>query len=129
MSAFHPLRTLKRRDKVRVVKNIQVIDGAANATFSIFQATDEEFAAIFLDGRDIEIADELVDRLGEAETARVLSGVWERPILKRDVHGIHGTLFYDGEERREFLPQSRREVDWHERFVNEAQRARFRQHR
>jgi len=28
------------------MKNIQVIDGAANCTFSIFQATDEEFALL-----------------------------------------------------------------------------------
>ena len=111
------------------MKNIQVIDGAANATFSIFQATDEEFAAIFPDGCDIEIADELVGRLGEVEAERVLSPLWERPILKREAHGIHGTLFYDAEERREFLPKSKREVDWDERFVNEAQRALFRQHR
>jgi hypothetical protein len=29
------------------MKNIQIIDGAENATFSIFQATDEEFTLIF----------------------------------------------------------------------------------
>lgn len=63
------------------MKNIQVIDGAANATFGIFQATDEEFAAIFPDGRDIEVADELVERLGDAETERVLSPLWERQSL------------------------------------------------
>jgi hypothetical protein len=32
------------------VKNIQVIDGAVNCTFSIFQATDQEFAVLFTDG-------------------------------------------------------------------------------
>ena len=111
------------------MKNIQVIDGAANATFSIFQATDEEFAAIFPEGRDIEIADELIERLGDAEAERVLSPLWERPILKREADGIHGTLFYDANERREFLPKSKREVDWDERYVNEAQRALFRKHR
>jgi hypothetical protein len=111
------------------MKNIQVIDGAANATFSIFQATDEEFAAIFPEGRDIEIADELIERLGDAEAERVLSPLWERPVLKRDADGIHGTLFYDAKERREFLPKSKREVDWDERYVNEAQRALFRRHR
>lgn len=106
-----------------------MIDGAANATFSIFQATDEEFAAIFPDGRDIELADDLSERLGDAEAARVLSQVWERPILKREANGIHGTLFYDAEERREFLPRSKREVDWDERYVNDAQRTLFRRHR
>ena len=29
------------------MKNIQIIDGADNCTFSIFQATDEEFSLIF----------------------------------------------------------------------------------
>lgn len=111
------------------MKNIQIIDGALNATFSVFQATEEEFAAIFPNGRDIEIADELVGRLGEEEAGRVLSPLWERPILKREASGIHGTLFYDAEERREFLPKSRREVDWDERYVNEAQRVLFREHR
>ena len=111
------------------MKNVQIIDGAVNATFSVFQATEDEFAVIFPNGRDIEIADELVDRVGEDEASRVLSPLWERPILKSDAMGIHGTLFYDADERREFLPPSRREVDWDERFVNEAQRALFRANR
>jgi hypothetical protein len=111
------------------VKNIQIIDGASNATFSIFQATEEEFAVIFPEGRDLEIADDLVKRLGEHEADRILSPLWRRPILKTEARGIHGTLFYDGEHRRDFLPRSRREADWDERFINEAQRALFRQHR
>ncbi len=111
------------------MKNVQVIDGAVNATFSIFQATDEEFAVIFPDGRDIEIADDLVARVGLEDADRVLTPLWQRPILKRDAMGIHGTLFYDADERRAFLPPSRREVDWDERFVNEAQRMLFRERR
>lgn len=111
------------------MKNIQIIDGAANATFSIFQAAEDEFATIFPNGSDMEIADDLVERVGEDEASRVLEALWQRPILKRDAMGIHGTLLYDGDDRREFLPSSRREVDWDERFVNEAQRKLFRAHR
>jgi hypothetical protein len=111
------------------MKNIQIIDGASNATFSIFQATEDEFAAIFPNERDMEVADDLIERLGEQEAGRVLGGLWERPILKRDAVGIHGTLFYDADNRREFLPSSMREVDWEESFVNEAQRKLFRAHR
>lgn len=111
------------------MKNVQIIDDAVNATFSIFQTTDEDFAVIFPEGRDIELADELVERVGEEEASRILSLLWERPILKRDAMGVHGTLFYDADERREFLPQTRREVDWDERFVNGAQRTLFRQQR
>jgi hypothetical protein len=111
------------------VKNIQIIDGAVNAIFSIFQATDDEFAIIFPGGRDMEIAVELLERIGQEEGDRVLTAIWDRPVLKRDALGIQGTLFYDAGERREFLPTSMREVDWDERFVNEAQRRLFRQHR
>lgn len=111
------------------MKNIQIIDGAINATFSIFQATEEEFLVIFPDGRDIEIADDLFERVGEDEASRLLAPLWQRPILKRDALGIHGTLYFDAEERRQFLPDSRREVDWDESYVNEAQRALFRAHR
>lgn len=115
--------------QITAVKNIQVIDSAADATFSIFQATDEEFASIFPDGREMDIADDVFERLGEAEAERIFSALWSRPIVKRQVSGLHGTLFYDADHRREFLPPSGREPDWDERFVNEAQRALFRQHR
>ncbi len=111
------------------MKNIQVIDGAANATFSIFQATEEEFAAIFPGGREMEIVDDFFERVGEEEAVKVLTPLWQRPILKRNAMGIHGTLFYGAEERRSFLPMSKRESDWDERYVNEAQRLLFRKSR
>ena len=42
------------------VKNIQVIDGAMNYTFSIFQATDEEFVLFFPEpGQEIQFAEDL----------------------------------------------------------------------
>src|SRR4051812_41061495 len=88
------------------MKNIQVIDGAANATFSIFQATEDEFAVIFPEGRELEIADDLIERVGQEEATRVLTALWERPILKRAAAGIHGTLFYDADDRRDFRPIS-----------------------
>ena len=111
------------------MRNIQVIDSAANATFSIFQATEDEFAIVFPNGRELEIAEDFIERVGKEEANRVLTALWERPVLKRDAAGIHGTLFYDADQRREFMPNSMREVDWDERFVNEAQRRLFRQHR
>jgi hypothetical protein len=95
-----------------VVKNIQIIDGADNATFNIFQATDDEFAAIFPGpGQDIEVADEYVSRVGEESARRTLSRLWTRPIYKHDVKGIHGTLYYDWKEKAHCLPKSKREID------------------
>ncbi|PSJ38855.1 hypothetical protein [Allosphingosinicella deserti] len=108
------------------MKNVQIIDGALNATFSVFQATEEEFAAIFPNGQDIEVIEDFVDRLGDQRAGAILSQLWERPILKRDAQGIHGTLFYDWSERRDHLPSTKREVDCDERSINEAQRRLFR---
>ncbi|PBC05931.1 hypothetical protein CK220_01785 [Mesorhizobium sp. WSM3860] len=108
------------------MRNIQIIDGALNATFSIFQATEEEFAAIFPDGQDMELAEDLFERLGDEEAGRVLAQLWNRPILKRDALGIHGTLFYNNERRQ--IPRSKREVDW-DSALNEAQRNLFSRHR
>lgn len=109
------------------MRNIQIIDGANNATFSIFQATDDEFAAIFPDGRDMELVEDLCERLGEEEAGRVLTPIWSRPILKRDAVGLHGTLFYDNEDRH--IPLTKREVDWDELSINQAQRELFSRHR
>jgi hypothetical protein len=106
------------------VKNVQIIDGAENATYSIFQATREEFEQIFpQDGQDIEIIEDYVDRMGKNEASQTLSKLWQRPVHKRDVEGIHGTLYYDYREKSKYLPRSKREIDRHEGQLNEAQRA------
>ena len=49
------------------MKNIQAIDGANNATFSVFQATDEEFALLFPDGSDVAFREDIEARLTELE--------------------------------------------------------------
>lgn len=111
------------------MKNIQIIDGAVNATFSIFQATDEEFAEIFPGDRDMEFSEDFHQRVGEQRARAILEPIWQRPILKRNANGIHGTLYYDWAKRRERLPSSKREVDWDDLAINEAQRLLFRANR
>jgi hypothetical protein len=66
------------------MKNIQVIDGALNCTFSIFQATEEEFVLIFSEpGQDIQYAEDLaktrsMPRSNEFGNVRYASGTpWE----------------------------------------------------
>lgn len=107
------------------MKNVQIIDGADNATFSIFQATDEEFEAIFPDGRDMEFIEDLVDRLGEKQAGALLAPLWDRPILKREIQGLHGTLFYEWADRKHYYPASKREVDWDLSAINDTQRKLF----
>lgn len=112
------------------MKIIQVIDGADNATFSLFQATDEEFAILFPgEGQDMALSEDIEtsDRAEQAFAA--LQNIWERPILKRNAQGLHGTLFCDNERRKTHIPASRREVDMPEASINAAQRALFAKHR
>ncbi len=105
----------------RSMKNIQVIDGAENCTFSIFQATDEEFSLLFpAADQDIEFIEDLAERLGDAVS--VLSALWERPIAKQDVIGIQGMLFYDFGPKRHLFPTTKRARDWEPSALNAAQR-------
>ena len=112
-----------------MMRNIQVIDGADNATFSIFQATEEEFGAIFPNGQDMELAEDFFARAGNEKAVAILTPVWDRPILKRDAQGIHGTLFYDWERKRNYIPATKREADVDPLSVNSAQRRHFDAHR
>jgi hypothetical protein len=108
------------------MKNIQIIDGGLNATFSVFQASDEEYAAIFPDQSDMAVVEDVIERLGDDEAERVISPLWLRPVLKSEAMGIHGTLFYDYGDRRDIFPATMREVDWDESAINQAQRELFR---
>jgi hypothetical protein len=104
------------------VKNIQVIDGANNCTFPVFEVTDEEFAQIFPEsGQDIEFIEDFIARAGDEAVGAIMRPVWERPILKSKIQGLHGTLFYEFERKRKSFPSSKREADWGG-AMNEAQR-------
>ena len=107
------------------MKNVQIIDRAENATFSVFQGTDTEFETIFPGDRDIELAEDLFARLGDEQARAIVECMWGRPILKRDAHGIHGTLFYGWLDRRRHLPPSKREIDFDPSSINAAQRRLF----
>jgi hypothetical protein len=115
---------LARVDKVgQVVKNIQVIDAADNCTFSVFQATEDEFQALFPgEGQDIEFSRDLFERLTEAQASSMMEAIWQRPILKKEAVGIHGTLFFQFESRRKYFPETKREKDWNPAYLSAAQR-------
>lgn len=111
------------------MKNVQMIDPALNATFSIFQVSDEDFKVIFPEARDMEFFEDFIQRVGERQAALILDRLWGRPVLKRDAQGIHGTLFEQWNDRKEYFPSTLREVDWDESAINEDQRRLFRSHR
>lgn len=108
------------------MKNIQIIDGADNATFSLFQATEDEYAELFVDGTDMDLIEDVIGRLGDDRAGEILKAIWGRPVLKKDANGLHGTLFYEWSARRRHLPATKREVDLDEGSINEAQRRLFR---
>jgi hypothetical protein len=107
------------------MKNIQVIDGALNCTFSIFEAIEEEFARLFPEeGQEIQFSDELANWSEQDEVSAALKRIWERPIRKRDVQGIHGTLFYNLDHYKR-LYREKREDGVDPGSVNAAQRRLF----
>ncbi len=85
-------------------KNIQVIDGALNCTYSIFSATERDFAAIFPRGRDIEFIEDFAKRVGAKRATAIAKRLWEAPADKKKVRGIHGTLFYQLSLKKKFYP-------------------------
>ncbi len=87
------------------MKNIQIIDGAPNCTFSIFQATPDEFALLFPEpGQDVQFAEDFERQPDQKAIGAALSALWERPIRKADAMGIHGTIFYALERYRAVYP-------------------------
>ena len=53
------------------MKNILMVDVAMNATFSVFQATDEEFKTLFPTGQEMDVIEDVIGRTGE-EVAEVI---------------------------------------------------------
>lgn len=107
------------------MKNIQVIDGAANCTFSIFQATEEEFALLFPEPRqDIQYSEDLHLLPKQDEVYSSLERIWQRPIRKQEALGVHGTLFYELERYKKYYREKREDaVD--PSAINPAQRRLF----
>ncbi len=93
------------------VKNVQIIDAAINSAYCIYAATDPEFAEIFPNEQDIEFSEDLFKRLGKKRAARIIAAMWNRPVSKKTVRGIHGTLFFGlRDQKKEFYP-TKREIE------------------
>ncbi len=90
------------------MKNIQVIDGAVNADYNIYEATDEAFALIFPNDADIEFIEDFIERVGEDVAGATLAPMWSRRLEKRSINGIHGTLFYElVQHKRKYYPNKK----------------------
>ena len=91
------------------MKNIQVIDGAVNCVYDIFAATDEEFAAIFPEGQDIAFIEDVYAMGDETMLDGFFAEIWRRRQRKCEISGIHGTLFYELQEKKQYYPTLRDE--------------------
>jgi hypothetical protein len=91
------------------VKNIQVIDGAINCVYDVFQATDEEFSVIFPAGQDVAFIDEVYARGNKEVLDVAFNAIWARRIPKIQAQGIHGLLFYELESKKVYYPSRRDE--------------------
>lgn len=91
------------------MKNIQVIDGAENCAYDIFGATEEEFALVFPAGQDIAFISEVRSRADSVQLDQAFAKIWARRLMKPDVIGIHGTLFYELDHKSVYYPTRRDE--------------------
>lgn len=91
------------------MKNIQVFDGAHNAVYDIFAATDEEFSLIFQNGTDVAFIDEVYQNQLPKALDVAFTEVWKRRIPKCEAMGIHGILFYECQHKKVYYPTRRDE--------------------
>jgi hypothetical protein len=87
-----------------IVKNIQIIDGAVNCVYDIFSATEEEFNLIFPSGHDVAFIDEIYQLGDPDELDEAFKRIWRRRIRKADAQGLHGIIFYELDEKKNFYP-------------------------
>ena len=91
------------------MKNVLVIDKAENSVYDIFGVADDVFALIFPKGTDIAFAEDLRRHRQSGRIWRGLGEAWRHRVPKALVRGIHGTLFYELEHKRQYYPTRRDE--------------------
>lgn len=91
------------------MKNIQIFDGADNAVYDIFAATDEEFVLIFAKDTDVAFIDEVYKQQAAEVLDAAFRAIWQRRVPKSQALGIHGILFYESEHKKAYYPTRRDE--------------------
>ena len=91
------------------MKHVQVIGKAENGVYDIFGVDDKIFDLIFPAGTDIAFAEDLKRHPQVKRIAAGLEEAWMNRIPKRHVRGIHGTLFYGLQHKRQYYPTLRDE--------------------
>jgi hypothetical protein len=86
-------------------RNIMIVDGAVNCAYDVFRTDEQGFRLIFPEpGQDIQFVEDL-DWTGELDAA--FRELWDNPVPKARVEGIHGTLYVGLEAKKSFFPNKR----------------------
>lgn len=97
------------------VKNIQIVDGALNCAFDIYEISDQHFDLLFpAKNQDIEFAEDVYSRMDDEKANSLFRHLWQKPRSKKEVLGIHGTLFFQLEQKKDYYP-NKRETDLNHR--------------
>ncbi|QIZ08592.1 hypothetical protein HFZ78_19295 [Priestia megaterium] len=86
-------------------KNVQVIDGAINSTFEVYEVDIELFDILFPNGNDIAF----VSDFPNLEDSDFYERFYSKMVNKKKVKGIHGTPHLDDIAKESF--PNRRETD------------------
>jgi hypothetical protein len=90
------------------VKNILIVDGADNCAYDVYTCSDEDFSLIFAGAnQDIEFIEDFFARIGNQSASEITARLWYNPVRKKDVQGIHGTLFFGLLAKKKYYPNKR----------------------
>ena len=79
------------------VKNVQIIDGAVNSVFEIYEIDDFSFEEIFTNDRDVVFMSDITKYLDcNEESVSFWQKLYSNRKDKKSINGIHGTLHLEG---------------------------------
>jgi hypothetical protein len=81
-----------------------------NCAYDVFPASEADFAVLFPDGQDVEFIEDFWQRVGAKKAGDIVRRLYAKRADKKTIHGIHGTLFYQLEFKKQFYP-TKREAD------------------
>jgi len=74
------------------MKNIQVIDGAINSIYEIYEVSDDIFQEIFPGNINVAFADDVREKIEIKFGNKFWDEFYRKRVKKEKVRGIHGTF-------------------------------------